>query len=221
MSWFRRESFRDFAVAANDGIIGTAGVLQGFAGAGASSRTLLVASISALVAASVAGFGAKYAELAAARDAELALIADEQRGLAEGDADELAELAGHFVQRGVPLDLAREVAERLHEHDPLAAQLELEHHIDEPMPAWRPTVGALWNALAVAAGAALPLAILLLYPAAWESWALFVAVLLSLSATSLLIAASARTPVLRALLRTVLIGVSTMALSYLAGVLVF
>ena len=221
MTKIRRDAVRDFAVAANDGIIGTAGVLLGFAGAGASSGTLLIASISALVAASVAGFGAKYAELAAERDTEQALIAEERLDLAEDANDDLAHLAEHFEERGVPAALARDVAERMHEHDALAAQLEIEHRIDEPMPLWRPLVGAAMNAVAVAAGSALPLVMLLAYPAAWESWAVFVAVLISLAVSSVVIAASARTSLPRALRRTLLIGLATMGLSYLAGLLVF
>ncbi|QAY72849.1 hypothetical protein ET445_05305 [Agromyces protaetiae] len=221
MYWFSRDSFRDFAVAANDGIIGAAGVLQGFAGAGATSRTLLVASISAMVAASVAGFGAKYAELAAARDAERALIVDARKDLAEGPEDDLVDLAGHFEELGAPEPLALEVAERMIEHDGLAATLKTAHGIDEPTPGWFPLAGALWNAFSVAVGSALPLAVLLLYPRAIESWAVVVAVILSLIVTSFIIAAAARASIWRALRRTLLIGIATMTLSYLAGVLIF
>ncbi len=219
--WYRSAPARDFAVAANDGIIGTAGVLQGFAGAGASSAALLVASISALVAGSVAGFGARYAELAAERDAERALITEEVEDLEADDADELADLIEHFEERGVPNGLARDVAQRMHAYDPLAAQLETEHGIQEPMRASQPIIGGLVEGVAIAAGSALPLIILLAYPAAWESWAVFLAAMASLAITSVLIAISARTSVPRALLRTIGIGVATMGLSYLAGVLVF
>ncbi|UOQ87813.1 VIT1/CCC1 transporter family protein [Agromyces endophyticus] len=208
-------------MAANDGIIGTAGVLQGFAGAGASSTTLLVASVSAMVAGAVAGFGSKYAELAAERDAQQALIADEASDLASDDADELADLAEHFEERGVPGPLAEEVASEMHRHEPLAAHLETEHGITEPMRALQPLAGGAMNALALASGSALPLLILLAYPAAWESWAVFVAVLVSLAVTSMLVAVSARTSVPRALTRTIGIGAATMLLSYLAGVLIF
>ena len=65
------------------------------------------------------------------------------------------------------------------------------------------------------------LAILLAYPAAWETWAVFIAVLLSLAVTSVLISISAGTSVPRALARTLTIGAVTMALSFAAGVIVF
>ena len=221
MRWYRSDAARDFAVAANDGIIGTAGVLLGFAGAGASSTTLLVASLSALVAGSVAGFGAKYAELAAERDAERALIAETERDLSEDARDDLDDLAAHFVERGVDRDLAKDVARQMHAHDAVGAQLEAEHGIDEPMPRSRPVLGALAAAAALATGSLLPLLMLLAYPAAWEEWAVATATLISLAVTSVLIALSARTSVPRALRRTISIGVATMGLSYLVGLVVF
>src|SRR6185503_3126082 len=147
MGWYRSPGFRGLAIAASDGIIGTAGVLQGFAGAGASSSTLLVASISALVAGSAAGFGSKYAELAADRDAERAVIADEERDLHEDSSDELAELTAHFEERGVERDLARATAEQMFAHDALAAQLETEHGITARTGAAGPYLGALATAL--------------------------------------------------------------------------
>jgi VIT1/CCC1 family predicted Fe2+/Mn2+ transporter len=221
MRWYRSDAARDFAVAANDGIIGTAGVLLGFAGAGAASGTLLVASLSALVAGSVAGFGAKYAELAAERDAERALIAETEKDIGEDASDDLEDLAAHFVERGVPHDLAVDVAQRMHAHDAVGAHLEVEHGLDEPMPPSRPVLGGLANAAAFATGSVLPLLMLLAYPAAWEEWAVVTATLISLAVTSVLIAVSARTSVPRAFRRTITIGVATMGLSYLVGLVVF
>ena len=65
-------------VDANDGIIATAGIVEGFAGAGASATTITIAAFSAMVAGGIALGGAKYSETATERDAEQALI-DEER----------------------------------------------------------------------------------------------------------------------------------------------
>lgn len=77
------------------------------------------------------------------------------------------------------------------------------------------------SALGHALGSTLPLTVLILYPAAWEARALFVAVVLSLCATSVLIALSTGSSVVRALVRTVGIGVASMLISYVAGLVVF
>ena len=221
MVWYRSERARQFVMDANDGIIGTAGVLQGFAGAGASSSTLLVASVSALVAGAVAQFGGQYSEVAAERDAERDLVRHELTELSTDPDVERAEIAAHFESRGVPPELSRAVAHELHAHDPLAAQLEQEHGVRELTGPFEPLVAGLLAAGAFALGSGMPLLMLIVYPALWESWAVFVAVLISLSITSGLIALAAGTRVWRALLRTVGIGVATMLISYLAGSLVF
>lgn len=220
MGW-RSERLREFAVAANDGIIGTAGVLQGFAGAGASSSQLLVASVSALVAGSVASFGSKYAEIAAERDAQRAIISQEERELTDAPADEIAVIAAHFVSRGLDPAQALDVATTLHAHDPLTAQLENEHGIDEVFGRWAPVRGALAAALAFITGSALPLVMLLVYPRLIESWAVFGVVIVSLVVTAILIGVATGTSIRRTLFRTLTIGVATMMLSFLAGTIVF
>lgn len=212
---------RQLCADANDGIIGTAGVLQGFSGAGGSARTLIVASASTMIAGSVAQFGAQFAQDSAERDAQVRLIEEEAASIAADPSAEIAELAARFTDRGVPPDLAHEVAEDMHEHDPLGAQLEQEYGIQEPMSRLAPVLSGLRAALGFALGSALPLVVLLLYPSAWESRVLFAAVVLSLCLTSVLIAVSSGTSVRRAIFRTVSIGVLSMAISYVAGLIVF
>jgi hypothetical protein len=58
-------SLRPWSVVANDGIIGTAGILEGFAGAGASHATLLTAATSATIAGMLSAGGSEWAEAAA------------------------------------------------------------------------------------------------------------------------------------------------------------
>ncbi|MBO9578626.1 MAG: VIT1/CCC1 transporter family protein [Microbacteriaceae bacterium] len=217
LGWFRRPGLRMFAVGVNDGIVGTAGVLQGFAGADATPQTMFIASVAALVAGAVAGGGSQYVELAAQRDAEQAIVRAEQAELAADPADAAEDVEAALEASGVPDALASAVAERLTAHDPIGSQLAIEHGIPDPLPWHAPVLGALAHAFAIALGGALPLAVLLLYPAAWESWALFVAVLVSVAVVSALIALSAGTNPWRALLRMVLVGVITMVAAFFAG----
>jgi hypothetical protein len=66
----------------NDGIIATAGVIEGFIAAGAGTDALLAASIAATIAGAGSLGGVKYGEAAAERDAERTVIAEEQRDIA-------------------------------------------------------------------------------------------------------------------------------------------
>ena len=72
------ETWRMWSLAAQDGIISTAGILLGFAGAGADAATLLVAGQSAIVAGMLTAGGAQWSERAAEREAERNAIAEER-----------------------------------------------------------------------------------------------------------------------------------------------
>src|SRR5215472_5472771 len=83
---------RSWTIEANDGIIATAGFLEGFAGAGASERVLLYTASIAATVGGLAVAGTNWAEAAAERDAQVLLTEQEQRELASDPAAELDEL---------------------------------------------------------------------------------------------------------------------------------
>lgn len=214
-------SFRSWVVDANDGVIATAGVLEGFAGAGASDRTLIIAALSATIAGALSVGGAKWAEAAAEREAQLVLIAEEQAQLAISPDDEVAELAAYYERKGLTPEVAAQVAAQLSARDALAAQLESEHGIDEVMSrsaaAWI-GIGAL---IAFSVGAAVPLTITALVPSEVESWVVLLAVAASLTLTSMLAARAGKLSLRHMLVRTLAVGVFTLGVSYLAGALLF
>src|SRR5262245_38114981 len=71
-------SHRAWALAANDGVIATAGILEGFAGAGANDATLFLAGLAATVAGMFTSGGAKWAEAASEREAQLRAMKEER-----------------------------------------------------------------------------------------------------------------------------------------------
>ena len=77
-------SLRSWTAVANDGIIATAGILEGFAGAGATDRALLIAATVATIAGMLAAGGAKWAEVDAEREAHLK-AASRRGGVAGGE----------------------------------------------------------------------------------------------------------------------------------------
>lgn len=216
-SFPRAQSFRSWTIDANDGIIGTSGILEGFAGAGASHSVLVTAASAATIAGALGLGGATWAEAAAEREAQLELAAEEIAELAADPAAEVAELAAYYERKGLSPALAREVAEQLTVHDALAAQLESEHGIDEVMSRTEPVVEGVSTAIAFALGAAVPLAITLVVSAAVESWAILVAAVVSLTLTSLVAAGAGDLSVRRTLVRTLVVGVGTLGVSYLVG----
>src|SRR5215831_7797001 len=114
LGWLRtavadRESLRSWTQIANDGIIATAGILEGFAGAGASTRAMLIAGTVATIAGMLAAGGAHWAEIDAEREAQVHAAIDEAASLAASPEAELQELIAHYEQKGLAPELAREV----------------------------------------------------------------------------------------------------------------
>lgn len=210
-----------WAVDANDGIIATAGLLQGFAGAGAGDRLLLFAATAATLAGGLSAGGAKWAETAAEREGQLRLAADESAELAADPDAELAELAAYWESRGLTPALAHDVAVQLSERDALGAQLDAEHGLEEIMAPSAPFFAGVETAIAFMIGAAVPLLITYFAPVNIETTAIVVAVVISLVLTSLLAAGVGKLSGVRMLIRSLFVGLGTMGVSYLAGLAFF
>lgn len=214
-------SFRGWVVNANDGIIATAGLLQGFAGAGASDRLLLFAATAATIAGGLSAGGAEWAEVAAEREAEQRAAREESAELAADLQGEIEDLAAHWRAKGLTPETARKVAEELTAHDPVAAQLEAEYGIDELMAAAAPVWSGISSALAYMLGAFVPLLITWLVPVQTENTLIFAAVVVSLILTSFIAARAAHLDMRRVLVRSLVVGIGTMLVSYLAGLAFF
>jgi vacuolar iron transporter family protein len=63
---------------ANDGIVSTAGIVMGVAGATVDSGPILIAGIAAMVAGSISMAGGEYASVSAQRDSEIAALKKER-----------------------------------------------------------------------------------------------------------------------------------------------
>src|SRR5215470_9179373 len=110
---------------ASDGILTSAGICEGFAGAGVSSSVLVFAGFAGLVAGTFAMGTVEYSKLRAEQDRQAA----ERAQLETAPDAELDELTGLYVSRGLSVDLARQVAVQLTAHDALTAHAEAEHGI--------------------------------------------------------------------------------------------
>ena len=215
-----RATLASLGVEANDGIIATAGVVEGFAGAGMTGTPLVVAAVTSMIAGGVALGGARYAEEAAARESRLAVIAEEQRQLALSPEEELAELTALYEAKGLSRALAAQVATQLTAMDPLAAHLEAEHRLslhDDPLG---PVLIAVGAGLAFALGAAIPLLSVLLAPDDWRGSVTFVASLAALVLTSVVMARLGRSSPTRIAARAVGVALVAMVLSLLVGWLI-
>jgi vacuolar iron transporter family protein len=92
MNWLRAS-----VLGANDGIVSTAGIVMGVAGATVESGPILIAGIAALVAGSISMAGGEYASVSAQRDSEIAALSREREQLTPAEKASLPAYAEEHV----------------------------------------------------------------------------------------------------------------------------
>lgn len=141
---------------ANDGIVSTASLVLGVAAADSSPAAVLVAGLAGLIGGSLSMAAGEYVSVSSQRDVEQADLGRERRELETMPAHELEELTRIYEAKGLPHDLARQVAEALSAKDALSVHAREELNIDVEDLA-RPVEAAVTSAVSFAVGAALPL----------------------------------------------------------------
>ncbi|KOU18849.1 membrane protein [Streptomyces sp. WM6372] len=201
---------------ANDGIISTAGLVVGVAGATTSRASILAAGVAGLLAGSLSMAAGEYVSVSSQRDSERAALETERRELAEEPEAELAELTGLLEARGLSRALAREAAVQLTERDALKAHARVELGInpDELVNPWHAAFASL---IAFTVGALLPLLAITLPGPSERVPVTATAVLAALTLCGVISARLGGAPAARAILRNVTGGALAMGVTYAAG----
>ena len=205
---------------ASDGILTSAGICEGFAGAGVSSGALIFAGFAGLVAGTLAIGAVEYSKLRAERDQQLGQLAEERVELETAPDAELDELTQLYVSRGLSPGLARQVAIELTAHDALAAHAEAEYGIT-PATQTVPLRDALAVSAAFATGAMIPWQAMVLIPGPSRAAVTFVIVLLALALTGWVSARISHVRPARPIVRMACIGVLAMIITYAAGLVLY
>lgn len=201
---------------ANDGLLSTASLLIGVASASAGRSVLLATGVAGLVAGAGSMAIGEYSSVSSQRDAEVADLATEAEELRTIPRAELAELTLIYEQRGLPKPLAREVAETLTEHDALLAHARDELGLD-PEDLARPLEAAIVSALSFAAGAMVPLLMVLAVGAGLRVRAMVLATFLGLGLLGAIGARLGGAPMLKPALRVLIGGAAAMSMAWLIG----
>lgn len=204
---------------ANDGIVSTAGLVMGVAGATTNPSAILIAGVAGLVAGSISMAGGEYTSVSAQKDSEKAALEKERLELLEDPATELRELAWFYEQKGLSFELAEKVAIELTEKDALKAHAEAELGIDSEQHA-SPGQAAISSFVAFAGGSLLPL---LAVTGPWVAYRIPVtvaAVIASLAITGYVGAKIGGAKSGKAILRNVIVSLLTMGITYGIGQLV-
>jgi VIT1/CCC1 family predicted Fe2+/Mn2+ transporter len=207
---------RAAVLGANDGLLSTASLLVGVAGANAGRPVLLATGVAALVAGAGSMAIGEYSSVSSQRDAERADLATEAEELRSIPRAELAELTGIYQRRGLPHDLAKEVAETLTAHDALGAHARDELGID-PNDLARPLEAASISAVSFSLGALIPILMVLATTGSFRVPAVVAVTLVGLGALGATGARLGGAPPLRPALRVLIGGAAAMALAWGIG----
>jgi vacuolar iron transporter family protein len=203
---------------ANDGIVSTAGMVVGVAGAAVSDDALLAAGVAAVVAGALSMAVGEYVSVSSQRDSQQAELEHEKARLA-GKQHGVEQLTALIARRGVERALAHQVAVQLSAKDALGAHARLELGID-PDELTNPWHAGLASMIAFIVGGVIPLAAILLSPRSIAVSVTAVAVVVALALTGSISAHLGHAPKLRASARTIGGGLLAMAISYGIGALV-
>jgi len=209
---------RAAVLGANDGIVSTASLVLGVAAAGSDSKGILIAGLAGLVAGAMSMAAGEYVSVSSQADTERADLDRERQELASAPQLEHQELTATYIGRGLDAGLASEVATQLMAKDALGAHARDELGMTSALTA-RPVQAALASALTFAAGAVLPLVVVLLTPPSAVLWAVSVTSLLSLMLLGSLAARAGGASVLKAAARVTFWGALAMALTAGVGAL--
>lgn len=209
---------RAAVLGANDGIVSTASLVLGVASSGAEPQGVLVAGVAGLVAGAMSMAAGEYVSVSSQADTERADLAKEKEELAVDPEQEHEELKAIYVKRGLDPALASTVASQLMQHDALGAHARDELGVSTTLAA-RPVQAAFASAGTFTVGAALPLLVVLLFPASTLIWTVSGSSLLFLSLLGAVSAKTGGAPVALATARVTFWGALAMALTTGVGAL--
>ncbi|WP_106505798.1 VIT1/CCC1 transporter family protein [Brachybacterium timonense] len=214
----RLNQLRAAVLGANDGIVSTAAVVVGVAGATAAVGPILTAGLAATVGGAVSMALGEYVSVSSQSDAEHSAIATAKKELADDEDGAFEELVKRWEGHGLSSDTARSVATEMHRRDPLAARLEIDGEVD-PDDVPSPWHAAIASFLAFLAGAILPMAAILLPPAGVRIPITYAATLVALALTGWIAAKVGGANPVRAAVRVVVGGALALTVTFVIGML--
>lgn len=215
---------RAAVLGANDGIVSTASLVLGVASAKPEPSAILLAGVAGLVAGAMSMATGEYVSVSSQSDTENAVLAQEKKELETDYQGEVQELTSLYMHRGLEPAIARQVAEQLMKKDALDAHAREELGLTATNSA-RPLQAALFSAGSFSAGAALPLIVAWLAPAALVSFFIILSTLLSLAVLGYISSAVSKANPVRAIIRitfwSTMAMVLSMGIGHLAGQALF
>jgi vacuolar iron transporter family protein len=151
--WLRAAVF-----GAMDGLVSNIGLIAGVGGGGVAPRTIVITGAAGLVAGAVSMALGEYTSVRTQTEQVAAEVEKERRELERNPVSETEELAQAWIDRGLPADLARQVAAVVHTNPSEALRVHAREELgvdpDEQPSPWTAATSSL---MCFAVGALIPL----------------------------------------------------------------
>ncbi|WP_328339005.1 VIT1/CCC1 transporter family protein [Micromonospora sp. NBC_00421] len=204
---------------AMDGLVTNIALIAGVGGGGVSAHSIVLTGTAGLVAGAISMGLGEYTSVRSANEQVAAEVAKERRELERHPEAEARELADAWVARGLPRDLANQVAEAVRRNPEEALRVHVREELgvdpdDQPSP-WAAAVSSF---LCFSVGALIPL---LSYLLGFTSLALALAVGgVGLVVAGAVVARFTHRPWWIGGLRQLLLGAAAAGATYLIGMLI-
>ena len=202
----------------NDGIISTAAIIFGVAGASAERSTVILAGIAAIAAGALSMAAGEYVSVSTQRDLERAELDRQKFDLEANPEREIRVLARLFEQRGVTSDVAIEVSRQMSAKDALSVHARAELGID-PEAVTNPWPAAFASLVSFALGGLVPIVPIVITPARMAIWISGIAVVVALALTGGIAARLGQMPTRPSIARNVLGGTIAIGVTYVVGMI--
>ena len=202
----------------NDGLVSIASLMVGIVAAKQSESVIVTTAMAGIAAGALSMAVGEYVSVRSQVDIEESDRAIEAKQHATNPEGEFLELVQIYMQRGLTEDLAKQVAEQMHQHDALETHMRDELGQFEHTKA-RPVQAAVASAISFTIGGLIPFAGFHLPVINSDPLRIFIVTLIGLAIAGYLSARTAGTHLIKATSRVVIGGVIGMIITGAIGAL--
>lgn len=207
---------RASVMGANDGILSVAGIVIGVAGANASSYAIFLAGIAGMLAGTISMAMGEWVSVSTQRDTEKRAIAKEAQALDDDYQGEFEFIKNKYMATGISEALSRQATKEMLSKDSLDIATRERYGFD-PKVKTSAISAAMASMISFPIGSLLPLLAITLLDPQIRVMATFVAVVIALAITGSTAAALGNANKTKAVMRNVISGLLTMAITFLIG----
>ncbi|WP_117210004.1 VIT1/CCC1 transporter family protein [Allorhizocola rhizosphaerae] len=143
---------------AMDGLVTNIALIAGVGGGGVSRHVIVLTGAAGLVAGAISMGLGEFTSVRAANEQVAAEVAKERRELSRNPVAEARELADRWIERGLPPELARQVADELKQNPDEALRVHVQEELGvDPDARPSPWLAAISSFLCFSVGAFVPL----------------------------------------------------------------